>query len=295
VEYGGAHLDRSALNEESWDYVALGHYHNATRIAPNVWYAGSTERTATNIWAEAETRKGWVLYDSETRTGEFRDVRTREVVDLPRFSARRATAGPPPTPTASGFEEASGEAGSAGDTGVTGGDPGDGGDRGDVGDGGNEEGRASGFRTGDDWLTAEEIDGRIRAAVDGLPDGVAGKIVRLVITDVPRELFRELDHRQIRELKAEALHFQLDARRPEVRRRAISEETRRRTLEEELELFLADWEPSTPGVDRDRLLTLGAAYLAATEDWREDVLELPLDEPGGGSGGGASEAEGASA
>jgi len=227
VEYGGAHLERSALAEESWDYVALGHYHNATRIASNFWYAGATERTATNIWAEADTRKGWVLYDTETRTGEFRDVKTREVVDLPRFSARRP--------------------------------------------GVDESGAA------DEWLTAEEIDERIRSAVAELSGGVEGKVVRLVITDIPRELFRELDHGQIRSLKAEALHFQLDARRPETRRRVTSEEPQRRTLEEELELFLADWEPSTPGVDRERLLTLGAAYLAATEDWRDTELELGLE------------------
>ena len=252
VEYGGAHLDRSALREDDFDYVALGHYHNATRVAPNIWYAGATERTATNIWAEADTRKGWVLYDLETRTGEFREVATREVVDLPRFSARREPG------SAEGWSGAAvvGSPSSDGDS-------------------------------GDEWLPAEEIDARIEDAVASLPGGVAGKVVRLVITDVPRELFRELDHRRIRELKAEALHFHLDARRPEVRQRRVSEEVRRRTLEEELELFLADWEPTTPGIDRGRLLMLGAAYLAATEDWR-DVLELELDadRPGGGEGGG---------
>ncbi len=235
VEYGGAHLERSALDEEAWDYVALGHYHNATRIASNFWYAGATERTATNIWAEADTRKGWVLYDTETRTGEFRDVKTREVVDLPRFSARRPVA--------------------------------------------DESGAVV-----DEWLTAEEIDERIRSAVAELPGGVDGKVVRLVITDMPRELFRELDHGQIRALKAEALHFQLDARRPETRRRAASDEPQRRTLEEEVELFLAGWEPSTPGVDRERLLTLGAAYLAATEDWRDTELELGLEVGGDADG-----------
>ncbi len=221
VEYGGAHLDRSALPEDDWDYIALGHYHNATRIGANLWYAGSTERTAPNLWAEADTRKGWVLYDTDTRTGEFQEIRTREVVDLPRFSARQGD---------------------------------------------------------DDWLPADAIDEGIRAAVAGI-NGVSGKIVRLVITDVPRDLFRELDHGQIRELKAQALHFHLDARRPDVRRRVTAEESgRRRTLEEELTAFIEEWEPSVPGVDRDRLLELGTSYLAGTEDWR-DVLELPLDDP----------------
>jgi exonuclease SbcD len=257
VEYGGAHLDQSALNEDAWDYIALGHYHNATRIAPNLWYSGSTERTATNIWVEADTRKGWVLFDTETRTGEFRDIPTREVVDLPRFSARRGPAG-----------------------GKT--------SRGNGGRRGSESGDGL---PASDWLSPEEVDEGIRAAVDSVPGGISGKVVRLVITDVPRELFRALDHRQIRELKAEALHFHLDARRPEMRQRPAREETRRRTLEEELEIFLAGWEPTTPGVDRDRLLTLGAAYLATTEDWRELELELELPEPDDGAedGGGSEE------
>ena len=235
VEYGGAHIDRSALREDDWDYIALGHYHNATEIAPHFWYAGATERTATNIWAESDTRKGWVLFDTATGRGEFRDIRTREVADLPRFSAKR--------------------------------------------------------EWGDDWMTAEEIDERIRAAVAGLPGGVEGKVVRLVITEIPRDLFRALDHRQIRELKAEALHFQLDARRPETRHRIGAEEDgRRRTLEEELEEFLATWDPTTPGVDRDRLVSLGTAYLADTEDWREQELELFADADASGSYSSSGEA-----
>jgi DNA repair protein SbcD/Mre11 len=212
VEYGGAHIDREALGEESWDYIALGHYHNATRVANNMWYAGATERTAPNLWAEADTRKGWVLYDTDRREGEFREIQTREVIELPRFSAR------------------------AGSTAIAG---------------------------NDGWLDPEAVNARVRDAVALLPGGVAGKVVRQVITDVPRELFRQLDHRQIRALKAEAVHFQLEARRPEVGRPAASHDARGRTLEEELALFLTGWQTTSPGIDRDRLVALGQAYLAA--------------------------------
>lgn len=226
VEYGGAHIERESLGEEHWDYIALGHYHNATRIAPNMWYAGATEHTAPNLWAEAGTRKGWVLYDTDRREGEFREIRTREVVELPRFSAR---------------------AGAASDDGA----------------------RA--------WLPAEVIDARIREAAAALPDGVAGKVVRQVITDVPRDLFRQLDHRQIRALKAEAVHFQLEARRPEGRRGTERQESRSRTLEEELAVFLAGWQTTGPGIDRDRLIALGEQYLA---DAAADVASVaPLTDP----------------
>lgn len=213
AEYGGAQIERSALREEAWDYVALGHYHNATRIAPNMWYAGAPERTATNVWAEADTRKGWVLFDADAREGTFHDVTTREVVDLPRFSARLAAG---------------------------------------VDDGSEPE-----------WLSAEEVDRRILEAVSTLPGGVAGKVVRLVITDMPRDLFRQLDHARIRAIKAEALHFQLDARRPDAPRRTTRGQTRRRSLEEEVTLFLTEWRPTTPGIDRERLVALGSRYLEA--------------------------------
>lgn len=213
AEHGGAQIDRSALAEESWDYVALGHYHNATRVANNMWYAGAPERTATNVWAEADTRKGWVLFDTDARRGAFQEVTTRSVVDLPRFSARVA-----------GGEERDGEP---------------------------------------EWLSAEEVDRRILNAVSALPGGVAGRVVRLVITDMPRDLFRQLDHGRIRALKAEALHFQLEARRPNTPRLSTRPEGRRRSLEEEVTTFLADWRPTTPGIDRDRLVALGSQYMAA--------------------------------
>jgi DNA repair protein SbcD/Mre11 len=223
--YVGSRLDRATLREETWDYVALGHHHERVRLATNMWYAGATERTSPNIWAES-TPKGWVLFDTEAGTGEFREIETRPVVELPPFSAR---SDPP----------------------------------------GGENGDGAGG-PGGGWLAPEVVDARIRAAAS-LAGGVAGKIVRQVVTDVPRELFRQLDHDQIRALKAEAVHYQLEARRPGPPRRSVAGGGRPRTLEEELAAFLVDWEPAAPGVDRERLLELGELYLA---------------DPGFGSGSG---------
>ena len=46
--------------------------------------------------------------------------------------------------------------------------------------------------------------------VRAVPGGIADKIVRLRVYDVPRHVGRELDHPAIRGYKAEALHFHLD-------------------------------------------------------------------------------------
>ena len=127
------------------------------------------------------------------------------------------------------------------------------------------------------FLPAAEIDAHIRRLVEAVPGGIEGKIVRLVIEDIPRELFRQLDHRQLRTYRAEALHFHLDARRPEVRRVVgYGAPFRRRTLDEEVETFLKlRWRPSSREIDVTRLIDLARMYLAAAgqEEPRDALVE----------------------
>ena len=200
-EFGGVTVEDTAIGPERWDYVALGHYHIATELAPNMWYAGGIERTSTNIWAEADGAKGFLTYDTEARRATFHPVETRPVIDLQRFSAR----GKSPI----------------------------------------------------------EVDEAIRSAVEGVPGGPEGKIIRLVITDIPRAALRELNHKQIREFKAIALHFHLDARLPEIHRTVgYGAPMRRQTLGEQVESYLRkQWTPTSERIDRDRLVALGRHYL----------------------------------
>ncbi|HEV7589434.1 MAG TPA: DNA repair exonuclease [Longimicrobium sp.] len=111
-------------------------------------------------------------------------------------------------------------------------------------------------------LSAAEVDERIRTAVESLEGGIDGKIVRQVVSDVPRALVRELNHRRVREWKAEALHFHLDPRPPQIRRRvAAGAPTRRLTLKEQVESFLGRWEPTRDQIDGPELVKLGAEYV----------------------------------
>lgn len=209
-EYGGAQIDSHAIRNERWDYVALGHYHIATQIHGNTWYAGGIERTSASIWEEREP-KGFLTYDTATRRTTFHEVPTRPVIDLPRFSARANQ------------------------------------------NGSNEPA----------FLDAKEVDQRIRALIEGVPGGIEDKILRLVIYDLPRDLFRELDHKALREYRSAALHFNLDARRPEAQRSGLlGADGRRRTLEQEVEWFLTEhWRPSSSEIDKTRLLNLAQLYL----------------------------------
>ena len=225
-EFGGAQIDIDEIRIERWDYVALGHYHLATQLAPNMWYAGALERTSTNIWIETGP-KGFVAFDTERREGVFHTVPSRPIVDLARISARAA-------------------------------------------DGGSS------------YLEPATLNALIRERIDRVPGGIDGKIVRLVIEDLPRELFRDLDHRRLREYRARALHFHLDARRPIARPRTQAlPGGSPRPLEEETESFLrAVWQPTSGDIDVERLVGLAAEYLAQAGDDASD----PLLQPGAPEG-----------
>lgn len=200
TEYGGVAVDDAAIGPERWDYVALGHYHIATDIAPNMWYAGGIERTSTTLWAETGP-KGFVSYDTERRAATFHALDTRPVLDLARLGAR--------------------------------------------------------------GLSAAEIDAAIELALNSVPGGYEGKIVRLVVEEIPRHVVRELNHRRIREFKAQALHFHLDLRPPELHRSVGGgAPLRRQTLREQVESYLErQWDPRAPGIRRERLVELGRHYL----------------------------------
>jgi exonuclease SbcD len=219
-DFGGPEIDQSEIQPERWDYVALGHFHIMTQLAPNMWYSGAIERTSRNVWRERTSDKVFIIYDTELGTAERFPLPTRPVIDLPRFSANLAEGGAAARPPSNGTPGAR-------------------------------------------FMAAPEIDDRVRTLVETIPGGIAGKIVRLVIDDVPRDLFRALDHRQLREYKAEALHFHLDARRPEVTR-VIAQGSlqRRRTLDEEVDAFLSEqWQVSSPDIDAQRVRTLARTYL----------------------------------
>lgn len=75
-------------------------------------------------------------------------------------------------------------------------------------------------------------------------------------------MLRDLDHRKIREYKRRALHFLLDARRPEpVRVEAASGAPGRRTSLADTVRSMLEKRQLTPGIDRSALVDLGMHYL----------------------------------
>jgi DNA repair exonuclease SbcCD nuclease subunit len=116
-----------------------------------------------------------------------------------------------------------------------------------------------------DGLSAAAVDAAIAMRVAAVPGGVADKIVRLRVQNIPRHVARELDHTAVRALKTLALHFHLDLRRPEVHRTVGSGAPgRRQTLPELVRAYL-EGRPLPAELDREAFVRLGAALVDSVE------------------------------
>ncbi len=118
--------------------------------------------------------------------------------------------------------------------------------------------------------TALELDQLLAAGIAAIAGGHADQIVRQVVRNVPRHVGRELNHAMIRQWKAEALHFQLDLRRPESHREiGVGSPGRRQTLPELVQDFLE--RRLLPGeIDRAAFVQTGVELVAAVErEWAE--------------------------
>lgn len=114
-------------------------------------------------------------------------------------------------------------------------------------------------------LSAADLGAAIEKVVDACEGGIDEKIIRLVVRDVPRHVLRELDHKKIREFKRRAIHFLLDARRPQPHRMEASGAPGRRTSLTEMVRATLEQRELTPGIDRAALVDLGLRYLAEAD------------------------------
>jgi hypothetical protein len=112
-----------------------------------------------------------------------------------------------------------------------------------------------------DGLTATELDAAILDSVDTSRVPIDDHIVRLVVTNVPRHIARQMDPRAVRDLKRRALHFNLDVRRPEAVRRSSSGAPGRRPSLAEILRDKLETRPVSSDIDRAAFVSLGLEYL----------------------------------
>jgi exonuclease SbcD len=113
--------------------------------------------------------------------------------------------------------------------------------------------------------SAEAVDALIAERVASIPGGISDQIVRLRVFDIPRYVARELNHAEVRGFKAEALHFQLDFRRPELHRTTgVGAPGRRQTLPELVSSYL-EGRPLPAELDRAAFVRLGRELMDSVE------------------------------
>jgi exonuclease SbcD len=114
-------------------------------------------------------------------------------------------------------------------------------------------------------MAAAAVNRLIAERIGGVAGGIEDQLVRLVVHDIPTPVARELDHAAIRGFKAQALHFQLDLRRPGSRRLVgVGAPGPRHTLDDVVAEYLAR-RPLDADLDRGRLVALGRRYLDEAE------------------------------
>ena len=124
-------------------------------------------------------------------------------------------------------------------------------------------------------LMAAEVDARIQGAVERCAGGIDGKIVRIVVRDIPRHIVRELDHRALRDYKRRALHFQLDTRRPDVIRLHSQGAPGRRPSLADIVRDKLHGRLLEADIDRSALVDLGLHYLSEAEAMSAASLATP--------------------
>jgi exonuclease SbcD len=118
-----------------------------------------------------------------------------------------------------------------------------------------------------DGLLASEVDRRIEEVLAAVPGGLTDAVVRVVVTDIARDVNRSLDYAAIRAFKAQALHLQLDMRAPAPSTRigSVDASGRRLSLAEMFVVFLAKRELPA-GVSRELFMEAGARHLAEVQE-----------------------------
>ncbi len=114
-------------------------------------------------------------------------------------------------------------------------------------------------------LTAAELDEAVRERVDSSRVPIDDHVVRLVVTDVPRHVARQMDPKAVRDIKRRALHFNLDVRRPElIRRTASGAPGKRPSLSEVLREKL-ETRALSAELDRKAFVAVGMEFLSRAD------------------------------
>ncbi|MCE5198085.1 MAG: DNA repair exonuclease [Armatimonadota bacterium] len=113
-------------------------------------------------------------------------------------------------------------------------------------------------------IVAPDLNLKIKNRIESVSGGHENKIVRLVVENLHRSVQADLDFSLVRQIRSEALHFELQLRPPSRDGKsgvAPSESGMAKPLEQEWDEFARAYD-APPGINRDQFVDLGREYLA---------------------------------
>lgn len=129
-------------------------------------------------------------------------------------------------------------------------------------------------------LAPADIDEQLRAAVDAVPGGIDGKVVRIVIRDIDRTVQAALDMKALRSYRARALNFLTTFRRPEPVAAAPGEPAPRSRLKplDEIVREAMERRAAAGDIDGAALTALAMGYLEQAGAKEEASIAPATDE-----------------
>lgn len=113
-------------------------------------------------------------------------------------------------------------------------------------------------------LEPQDVMGLIGDRVESVPGGIEGKIVKLEVRGMSRETYRHLDHKELRNLRARALHLTLDISFLSTGHIGNSVgQAGRGLLKDQLAEFSKSFE--VPGASREEISSLLESYVTRVE------------------------------
>ena len=113
-------------------------------------------------------------------------------------------------------------------------------------------------------LEPSDVMGLIRDRVEAVPGGIEGKIARLEVRGISRETYRHLDHKELRGLRAQALHLTLDISfaSAQLNTKSVGQ-AGRGLLKDQLAEFSKSFE--VPGASHEEISNLLESYVTRVE------------------------------
>lgn len=89
---------------------------------------------------------------------------------------------------------------------------------------------------GNTCSTSEDLIYKIKDSLENISGGIDGRIIRLQVLDLPKELYRQMKHKELKDYKQRALHLHLDIKFLSVENAALNDKSLMSSLKSGLSL-----------------------------------------------------------